>query len=240
MKKLFLVIPILISLLLLVILIVGMLKNNTLNSQLKLSKNLLQRIQGEMEQLKEEKDKVTKEKEKLQADTVSYLAVNTRLEEEKNKSQKNFEESKRIIKAKEDELKVIKKKINDFEKQIEEKKAELSRQGELAKEKQELKRKIILLDNTLKKERALYHYNLGVAYSQAKFYDEAVGEYEESLKYNPSNPDAYYNLGLLYENIKKDTQSALEYYQKYLELKPDAKDKGEVTGWIKKLKRPSK
>jgi len=235
MKKLFLVIPILISLLLLVILIAGLLKNNTLNSQLKLSKNLLQRIQGEMEQVKEEKDKVTKEKDKLQSDTLSYLALNTKLEEEKNKSQINFEESAKIIKVKEDELNAVKERINAFEKQIEEKKEELSRKEGLVNEKKELRRKIILMGNTLKKERALYHYNLGVAYSQAKFYDEAIGEYEKSLKYSSANANAHYNLGLLYENIKKVPEQAIEHYRKYLEIKPDTADKEEVEGWIKKL-----
>jgi len=235
MKKLFLTILILASLLLLVFLILGWLKNNTLNSQLKQSSNLLQRVQAEIEELKAEKDKVTKEKEKLQADTLSYLALNTRLEEEKNKSQNNFEESKKMIMVREKELKGIKEKINDFEKQIAEKKAELSRKEGLVKEKEKLKRKMILVGNILKKERSLYHYNLGVAYSQAKLYDEAIEEYEKSLKYGSLNADAHYNLGLLYENIKKVPERAIEHYRKYLEIKPDAADKEEVVGWIKKL-----
>ena len=203
--------------------------------KLKQSSNLLQRVQAEIEELKAEKNKVTKEKEKLQSDTVSYLALNTRLEEEKNKSQNKFEESKKIIMAREEELKGIKGKINDFEQQIEEKKVELSRKEGLVKEKEKLKRKMILVGNTLKKERALYHYNLGVAYSQAKFYDEAIEEYEKSLKYGSLNADAHYNLGLLYENIKKVAQRAIEHYRKYLEIKPDSADKEEVEGWIKKL-----
>jgi tetratricopeptide (TPR) repeat protein len=43
------------------------------------------------------------------------------------------------------------------------------------------------MENKLKQERVLYHYNLGVAYSQAKFYDEAIDEYEKSLKFNANN-----------------------------------------------------
>jgi len=74
-----------------------------------------------------------------------------------------------------------------------------------------------------------------VAYSQAKLYEEAIFEYEESLKLNANNPEAHYNLGLLYENCIGETEKALEHYRKYLELKPNAEDSAEVEAWIKRL-----
>ena len=54
------------------------------------------------------------------------------------------------------------------------------------------------------------------------------------MKLNPDNPDAHYNLGLLYENHQKDPIKACLHYRKYLELKPQAEDKEEVENWIKR------
>ena len=212
----------------------------TLKSQLLQSKTMIQKTQEELQRLQSDKEKIIGEKDKLKADAVSYVALNTKIQDEQERLQKSKEGMEKLIKVKEKELKATKQKIQELVKALEKKKDELSNQDKVFKERDNLRKKIISLDTKLKQERALYHYNLGVAYSQAKFYDEAVGEYKESLKYNPSNPDAYYNLGLLYEDVKQDSVKAVEYFQKYLELKPDAKDKREVTGWIKKLKRPSK
>jgi tetratricopeptide (TPR) repeat protein len=106
----------------------------------------------------------------------------------------------------------------------------------LQKEKKELEGKIKSLEETLQKERGLYHYNLAVSYAQAKLYDEAIASYEKSLTFNPDNADAHYNLGVLYADFKSDSEKAISHYRKYLELKPDANDKEEVLRLMEKLK----
>ena len=62
-----------------------------------------------------------------------------------------------------------------------------------------------------------------------------MDSYEKALRNNPYNADAHYNLGLLYEKTKSDPDKAIEHYQEYLKLSPDANDRDEVLGWIQRL-----
>lgn len=230
MKRGVLIISILMNLALLTTSLALFLNSNNLKSQCGQSKNMLQRMQEEIGRLQADKEKMAKDSEKLQADAVSYVALNTKLQEEKDKLQKSMDETRKIMEAKEGELKRVEQRLADLEKKGS------AQQGKLLIEKDAWKKKAVFLGKTLQKERGLYHYNLGVVYSQAKLYDEAIEEYEKSLKFNLSNPEAYYNLGLLYENFKGDLKMAGEHYRKYLELKPDAADKEEVQAWIERLK----
>jgi len=87
----------------------------------------------------------------------------------------------------------------------------------------------------MKKQEALLHYNLGVAYTKEKNYDMAIDEYESVLSLNPQDADTHYNLAILYDEVRKNSKKAIEHYQKYLELKPDAEDIDEVKDWIATL-----
>jgi tetratricopeptide (TPR) repeat protein len=104
-------------------------------------------------------------------------------------------------------------------------------EGELG----QLRENVKSLEQTLNKERSIYHYNLAVSFTQAELYDDAIEAYEKSLKFNPDNADAYYNLGLLYANIRNNPEKAIEEYRAYLKLKPDAPDRDEVDAWIRQL-----
>ena len=57
----------------------------------------------------------------------------------------------------------------------------------------------------------------------------------KSLEINPGNPEAHYNLGLLYDKVKNKPEKAVIHYKKYLEIEPYAEDKEEVMKLIKKL-----
>lgn len=48
-------------------------------------------------------------------------------------------------------------------------------------------------------------------------YDEAVGELKKVLEINPGNAEAYYNLGLIYEN-KNQVEEARKMYEKALSI----------------------
>ena len=52
----------------------------------------------------------------------------------------------------------------------------------------------------------------------------AEEQYRKALELDANNAVAYRGLGMLYERMEKP-QQAIEEYRKYLELKPDAKDR---------------
>jgi tetratricopeptide (TPR) repeat protein len=182
-----------------------------------------------------EKDKLTNAKDKLQADAVSYLAVNAKLQKEKDELDDKLRKAQRIIENKVADLQRSNKKLEEMENETIKEKNSLNEK--LVNEKKDLQDKLASLEVTLQKEKAQYYYNLGVAYAKAKLYDEAIGAYEKSLKIEDNNVDAHYNVGLLYDNLQQDPEKAIFHFQKYLELKPDADDKDEVKEWINRLKQ---
>lgn len=206
-------------------------EKKAINSQLSQAKQLITKIQSELTNLQADKDKTLEENEKLQADAVSYLAINTKLQEEKDKLQKILDETQQVINTKEGSAQRAKLELGRLEKKITKEKEKQYK--ELVKQKEDLQKKIAMLESSIQKERTLYNYNLGVAYVQAGLYDDAIEAYEKSLKFDNNNPDAQYNLGLIYKNFKDDPEIARQHFLKYLELKPDAQDKDEVEGWIK-------
>jgi tetratricopeptide (TPR) repeat protein len=195
--------------------------------------NMINKMASELSRAREEKDKIAKANEKLQADSISYLAINSKLNNEKDQMSKRLESAQKIVETREANLQRAQQKLTNIEKNAAaEKKA---RDEKLAKEKRALEKKVLKSASTIRKERGLYHYNLGVAYAQAKFSNEAIEEYEKAIKFDPSNADAYYNLGLLYETVDANPEKAIANYRKYLEIGPDPEDIDEVNARIKRM-----
>lgn len=207
---------------------------NKLKSQLVQSNAMCQKVVSELERAEKEKDKMSAANEKLQADAVSYLAINSKLTEDKEGLAKNIKYAQETIEKKESSLQRMQKTLSEMENKAASYKTYSDQK--LMKDKKTLEKKMYAVQKTLKKERALYHYNLGVAYSQAKLYDEALDAYEKSVGFNPDNADAQYNLALLYETVQADPVKAVAHYRRYLELKPDSEDRDEVEGRINRLK----
>ena len=235
MKRILLIILILVSSGLLITAFFLVFINNKLNLELVQSKQIIQKMQEDNISIAAEKDKLTNAKDKLQADAVSYLAVNAKLQKEKDELDDKLRKAQRIIENKVADLQRSNKKLEEMENETIKEKNSLNEK--LVNEKKDLQDKLASLEVTLQKEKAQYYYNLGVAYAKAKLYDEAIGAYEKSLKIEDNNVDAHYNVGLLYDNLQQDPEKAIFNFQKYLELKPDADDKDEVKEWINRLKQ---
>ncbi len=47
------------------------------------------------------------------------------------------------------------------------------------------------------------HFYLGAAYEKYGRYEDAIREFEETLKGNPKSAEAHYNLALLHENMEE-------------------------------------
>ena len=74
---------------------------------------------------------------------------------------------------------------------------------------------------------------LGNAYLHLGKLDEAVATYQEASREDPMDPHPYFSLGVLYEDYKYDSESAVAAYRKYLEL--GGKESLRVERWIQKL-----
>jgi tetratricopeptide (TPR) repeat protein len=77
---------------------------------------------------------------------------------------------------------------------------------------------------------------IGDQYFKKGNYTAAVGRYVDATKWNDGNALAWRSLGEA-EEKKSNKKAALEAYQKYLELSPDAKDAKDIKNRLAKLQR---
>ena len=71
-------------------------------------------------------------------------------------------------------------------------------------------------------DKAINHYESGLAWEEKGDKDKAVEQYKQSLKISP-RPVVYYRLGLIYASQNK-TDEARTQFQKALELSPNFDD----------------
>lgn len=210
-------------------------RTNKLGNDLNESALLVKKMQEEIQILEKEKAKEKDENEKLKADAVSYLSINNELQGQKEAAENKLKTASSLIKKKELELAGYRSKLDQFNKTLAESKKKIG--AGFAKEKAELQKKADALEMALKKERGIYHYNLAVAYTQAKLYDDAIMEYNKALENTPDNAEAHYNLGLIYSKARFNQEKAILHYSAYLKMKPDANDIEEVRTIIYNLGR---
>jgi tetratricopeptide (TPR) repeat protein len=84
------------------------------------------------------------------------------------------------------------------------------------------KTEISLWEDAVKKSpsKPISHYTLGVYYSRAKRYEDALREYNLALKLKPAYPEAYYRLGEHYF-ILGNTEKSIEKYKIALRINPE-------------------
>jgi tetratricopeptide (TPR) repeat protein len=197
-----------------------------LDSNLSRSARISEAMQAEASRLKHERQELMQERNRLQADVVSYLSIKTNLEAETRKTKEELAKANLAIDSKKKKLEKATTRMEELEKKIQ--KEIRSQRDTIIKEKDALIQQVNFLKEALSHEQALYYYNLGVTQTIAGLYEDAVKSYEKSLEFNPDNPDAYYNLGLLYEKIIRNFGRAMVYYRKYLELYPQAPDRADI------------
>jgi len=76
-------------------------------------------------------------------------------------------------------------------------------------------------------EQATAHYDRGE-------YDAAIGEFKQAYELT-HEPGLLFNLAQTYR-LKKDAHEALHFYQRYLELKPDATNRADAEAQMAKMK----
>lgn len=83
------------------------------------------------------------------------------------------------------------------------------------------------------------HFNLGAAYEKAGRANDAVREFEETLKHNPKSAEAHYNLALLNEKLGEGEKAVLHILKagNLFSNKNDQVNKVEARGLLRQYYR---
>jgi len=206
------------------------------------------------------REEMKKRVDNFSSESTELEAVMLKLQKKFNnlgkESQKKTDELLKQMKEYKDKVQVTEKKLTKTEGQLaglRKKNEELesssletaqSEAGEvkskevIAEKEIELKvvnAKLKKLQEELKLKESTIHYNLGVNFFQRQDFENAVIEYKKALKANPDHSPSCYNLGVIYEEYRKDYHQALKYYNQYLLLSTDEKDIFLVEQWISNL-----
>lgn len=87
--------------------------------------------------------------------------------------------------------------------------------------------------NPLRAEQSL---KVGEFYLRKKNYDAAIDRFHDAIRYKPDFALPHRRLGEAYEK-KREKAKAVEYYRKYLEILPAARDANQIRKRIAKLER---
>jgi tetratricopeptide (TPR) repeat protein len=78
-------------------------------------------------------------------------------------------------------------------------------------------------------------YNVGVAYYNAKDYDNAIQYFQKSVTVDPKFTDGYFQIGLTYV-AKGDNPKAIEAFKKVIEIDPSSESAKEAQEFINSIK----
>lgn len=78
------------------------------------------------------------------------------------------------------------------------------------------------------------NYRLAVIYGKEGLIDQSRSAFKKVLSIDPEYSKAYYNLGVLYSNEETDNyiKKSIKYFEAFLEMEPEAKQRQEIEKWI--------
>jgi cytochrome c-type biogenesis protein CcmH/NrfG len=92
---------------------------------------------------------------------------------------------------------------------------------------------------SLREDDPKVHYLLGEIYLRQGKTEEATGEYQNTIKYDPQNALAFYRLGTIYQQ-KGNTKAAIDSFESFVRLwNGDSAQKEKVQKIIDELKGTS-
>jgi len=104
------------------------------------------------------------------------------------------------------------------------------------KESLQVKEDFAILKQAFKKLQSKYYNNVGGTFLNEKAFENAAVAFENALEVDPWNPEACFNLALLYDNYLGDRAAAVDFYERYLVLVPHAQDRPQIEKRIAQLK----
>jgi len=191
-------------------------------------------VNGELNNLKAEKDKAKKEAE----DSKKRIAELRKEYVEAMKGKKALKTAERDMDALNEEKKKVeidRDELNGRLNELKKKYAEAVKKNEaFEKEVEDMPRRfseVSRQNQSLIRETAEMHYNLGVFYAKNKEYARAIAEFQKAVEISPDDAHAYFNLGYLCAEYLADRKKAVEYFRDFLRVaKSDDKD----IDWAKK------
>lgn len=197
-------------------------------------------MEQELEALQKERDQLAKE----------HADLEDRLSRRQNKTdEKRLKEQLTAVRKKEDELEqglgAARRELAQATlkaKRLEEERARLStRLDQLQQEYTQevttnasLRRQVERLPKDvtsiareherLLQELADTHYNMGVMFSERGDYVRAAKEFAQVIEVRPEDPDAQYNLGIIYAEYLPDREKALRFFHRYLAGNPKGRE----------------
>ena len=192
----------------------------------------LRRLRAMREQVAEKdgridalRDKLAKAEaaEREQKKTIAVLMDRVpELEQDRAKLTASIREKETALRARDREFEVMQEEIARREHRI----VQQERMRDLLEEAQE---EIAVVKEKQKRDM---HYNMAVVYTKEAKFKEAEQEYLHALRIDPTDPEAHYNLAILYDDELGDEQRAASHYRRYLKLKPHSPDVNRVKEWL--------
>jgi len=78
--------------------------------------------------------------------------------------------------------------------------------------------------DTLRRDEAKVHYNMGNTFFAKGQYRKAAGEFREAVRLAPEDAFAHFNLAFVSSEYMYDFKTSLKHFKEYLVLNPQAKD----------------
>lgn len=196
--------------------------------------------QGMSQELAIEKEKKVHELEQLvnqyRASEKDYGAQieSLRNQIQTHEGKQKEEESKWANRLEEAEAraKELQEKINQPAQSVAEKKNAKKELAEVEAKKKQSLRDMKEIQRVQQKDRLIFFFNLGVAYSYAGLYQDAAEMFEKALEINPNDAPSHYNLGILFDEYLGDSKQAIGHYRAYMRLSEDDQKRNLVQGWI--------
>ncbi len=214
-----------------------------------------ERFQGKVKSLKKLLKQSEKVRNELEDQYVSMIQTVSTLQENRNKLMTDQGMTQKLAKALQGETKILKRRQNELGAKLKEAgvnyRYEKDRNREAAKKITRLQRamkaneranldlqmQVVELQSLSRESRIAFNYELGRVYVRSGMYDAAISEFQKTLEVNPNYADSYRELGEIYREHLMRADLASPFFRRYLELRPEASDFGQIKGWIIKAKK---
>ena len=202
-------------------------KNRDLQSEIEKIKNDSAQNQQQLDQLKTEKEDLSSTVENVRGTNRKYAQEINTLEENLTGLQKSQEELAQKNQDLEEQL-AAKQKSKTAVASTDSVSADTTQQVQDREAKtMDLLSRIDAFketDQKLRADSAKAHYNMGNIYFQKGEYELAAREYYQAVALMPDDADSHYNLAFVSIEYLNDYKTALDHFERYLYLRPNAPD----------------